>query len=518
MASKYGVYGASLTGNWQRLGDALGTLSVRFPQAMQRSLAEEAEFYRRKMVEGIRDQAPGGEKFKPLQPITIALRKVMGFHGTKALIRTGELRNNIQAVVEDGVAFVGILYTARGANGKSLADIGRIHEFGATIRAVISRAKLRMIQAAMRKLGNSPSGGGGRGLGVVTIPPRPFIGPTFRMWGGKRGADRFMARVARKLGGLLGVINHPDLGGRGLETIPEKLVAGGQGASVAKGMRMMRGGLGKGRGGTKKSASFNRMFMGLARRGGGPGVSKTRGTIGSGMMKMFGGRGPKLKAPPRIRRTSKLIKPRNPMSFANAVKRVASPRTARGARAPRAPRAPRVPKQPKPPPAAKIAMRAQRYNQRQAKAQNRAATAFARQNQAATKRQARAAQKVKVGQQRAQQRKVARVQKAGQKALAKQVTQRQRAAAQAAQKQLKQIKQARKIAAKLRPKPPRAPRPSKYDSHVKAHRKRESQKRSRENKKSQHDSHVRAMRSGQHDAHVRARRAHQRAERKKGGS
>jgi len=232
---KHGVYNASLTGDWAKLGDAFANLSVRFPQAMQAALVEEGEFYRRKIVEGIRQQAPGGLRFKPLSPVTLALRKLLGFGGTKALIRTGELRNNVVTVAKQDEVFVGVLYASRGADGRSLADIGRLHEYGGVVRSAISRARMRLIAQALRKAGLKSSGGmGGQhaGLGMVRIPARPFIRPVIEMYGGKRGAERFMARVARKLGGLLGVINHPDLPGRSLASAAERFAGGATGRSL----------------------------------------------------------------------------------------------------------------------------------------------------------------------------------------------------------------------------------------------------------------------------------------------
>jgi hypothetical protein len=45
-----------------------------------------------KIVEGIREQAPGGRAFAPLEPTTLAIRQFRGFRGTKALLVAGDLR------------------------------------------------------------------------------------------------------------------------------------------------------------------------------------------------------------------------------------------------------------------------------------------------------------------------------------------------------------------------------------------------------------------------------------------
>ena len=80
---------------------------------------------------GLREQAPGGKQFKPLSPMTLALRKFFGFKGDKALLRNGYLRNSIAVVtVSDGAVFCGVLRTAKAKDGESLVDIARMNEEG----------------------------------------------------------------------------------------------------------------------------------------------------------------------------------------------------------------------------------------------------------------------------------------------------------------------------------------------------------------------------------------------------
>ncbi len=225
---------AVFTGDWGKVASILGSLSVQFPAAMESALQEEGQFYRRKIIEGITSQAPGGKAFKPLSPVTLAIRQATGFNGTKALIRHGDLRGSItSSSAGKGAVFVGVLYTARGPDGRQLADIAKINEYGATIRAVLTKARLRFLKGVLRHARGTGSSGGGEqgGMSVIRIPPRPFLQPIFDMYSGMRGGLRMQARVAKKLGGMLGVINHPDLGGRSPLTIPGRLL-GGKGAAM----------------------------------------------------------------------------------------------------------------------------------------------------------------------------------------------------------------------------------------------------------------------------------------------
>jgi hypothetical protein len=384
MASKYGVFNATLTGDWARLGTAFANLSMRFPQAMESALHEEGEFYRNKMIEGIREQAPGGQPFRPLSPVTLALRKLMGFSGTKALIRTSEMRNNIVSIPGKGWVFVGIPKTARGEDGRNLAEIGGINEYGGVVRASISKARMRLIAAAMRKTrGRSSGSGGGAGIGMVRIPARPFIRPVIAMYGGRRGAERYMARVARKLGGLLGVINHPDLGGFGVERLPERL-AGGRAGGMSKGLRMMR------RGGTGKAKKQGKFSL--------------KKSLAKGLYRPGRGVGVRLKRPPRAPRKPKIIRPRLPKP--RAVKKPKTPKVPAAVRRttgrkfkpikpPKPPKAPRAPKtrQPKGHPFANVN-----------KWMARGKANLAKQKAAEQKRLAREVQKVERAQERAKAR------------------------------------------------------------------------------------------------------------------
>ncbi len=96
---------------------------------------------------GIRAQAPGGQAFAPLSQVTIDRKG-----SSKALIDTGFLMASITQRVTGATAFVGLLRTVVNKDGTEIVNIGAVHEFGATIKTKDGK--------------------------TITIPARPFIGPT----------------------------------------------------------------------------------------------------------------------------------------------------------------------------------------------------------------------------------------------------------------------------------------------------------------------------------------------------
>lgn len=235
---------AIFTGDWDRAARALGGLTTRVLAAKDAALADEGQFYRAKIVAGITSQAPGGKQFKPLSLHTLAIRRALGFGGTKALIRTGDLRGSVtSSPAGPGGVFVGVLYRARGGDGRSMADIAKLNEFGGAIRTRLTKARLRFLRGVLRKARSPVPRSSGRletdDMIILHIPPRPFLQPVFDMYSGARGAARFAARVSQKLGGTLGTLNHPDLTTRdGRGSLTGRL--GGRGAKMMN--AAMRGG------------------------------------------------------------------------------------------------------------------------------------------------------------------------------------------------------------------------------------------------------------------------------------
>lgn len=201
-----------ITGDWRRAARILGTAPVRIRLALDRAVSAEAQFFRRKVVEGIREQAPGGRRFQPLSEATLAIRRFTGFRGTKALILRGDLRNSVKVVkrqtASGTAAFIGVLRSARGRGGQPLVNIAEIHEFGTrTFLIEVTPAMRKFLAAAFRQeLGGLEGGGGGlaRGVIAVKIQARPFLQPVADRWfRGPTASARFQSRVAANLAGFL---------------------------------------------------------------------------------------------------------------------------------------------------------------------------------------------------------------------------------------------------------------------------------------------------------------------------
>jgi phage gpG-like protein len=195
-------------GAWQSVRRILDSAPKRIRAAEEKAVLQEAQFFRTKIVDGLRSGAPGGQALQPLAPTTLAIRKLRGFGGTKPLIRQGDLRNSIAVVKEGDGVFVGVLRSATSRAGGSLVDIAALHEFGSRPIIVKITPKVRaLLHAAFRKAGldqpraDRPS----TGVAVIRIPARPFLRPVFEKYGAPEDvAKRFMERVAKLLGGDFG--------------------------------------------------------------------------------------------------------------------------------------------------------------------------------------------------------------------------------------------------------------------------------------------------------------------------
>jgi phage gpG-like protein len=196
-------------GPWSQVGKLLATASRRVQAAFDKALLQEAQFLRTKIVEGIREQAPGGRAFAPLAPTTLAIRQFRGFHGTKALIVHGDLRNSITVTKDGDRVLVGVLRTARNRAGRYLVDIAALHEHGSRPIVLRLTPKARaFLHAAFRHAGlDGPSSGQpSTGIAVIQVPARPFLAPVFEKYAQpEQMSRRFLERVAAQLSSDFGV-------------------------------------------------------------------------------------------------------------------------------------------------------------------------------------------------------------------------------------------------------------------------------------------------------------------------
>jgi len=193
--------GARQTGDWALARRLLARGPARLKDAIGTAVRQEAQLLRKTIVEGLTNQAPGGQPIAPLAQTTLAARRLKGFRGTKALLRRGDLRNSITVVMDGDEAFIGVLRKARSRGGAALVNVAQVQEFGAGPFIVAITPKMRrFLFVLMRRAGISPSReGGSKGAVVIRIPPRPFLRPAFESF--KRGAQkRFLRRVADRAG------------------------------------------------------------------------------------------------------------------------------------------------------------------------------------------------------------------------------------------------------------------------------------------------------------------------------
>jgi phage gpG-like protein len=126
-------------------------------------------FLVREIKRGIRSQAPGGQQFVKLAQATIDAKG-----SSKALIDTGFLMNSVTMKLMPDHAYVGLLASAANKDGDSLAMIGAIMEYGATIQ--------------------HPSGA------TIIIPPRPFLHPVMEKYR-PQVIENYRQAIAGVLGG-----------------------------------------------------------------------------------------------------------------------------------------------------------------------------------------------------------------------------------------------------------------------------------------------------------------------------
>lgn len=134
--------------------------------AMKRSLRKEAAVLVADIRKGIRSQAPGGTKFKPLAEST---KKAKG--SSKALIDKGDLVRSVNNTAVEGSSgwaiFVGVHKKVPGKKGQPMWNIAEIHEFGS------------------EKIPNHP-------------PARPFLRPSYKQWA-KAARMRYFNNVTQEL-------------------------------------------------------------------------------------------------------------------------------------------------------------------------------------------------------------------------------------------------------------------------------------------------------------------------------
>lgn len=191
-------------GDWARIRSVLQQTPAKVKSIGNKAIKQELQLLRKTMLQGIKTQAPGGKKFKPLSRNTLRTRQLARRRSTKALIGAkgvgGDLWGSISIVPSGGKWFVGVNRKAKKSKGgTNPADIAALNEFGSRPIVIPITPRMRRFLAVLFK-GRKSGTGLKRGAGVVVlvIPKRPFIQPAFDTWV-KDLQHRFLTRVLKQL-------------------------------------------------------------------------------------------------------------------------------------------------------------------------------------------------------------------------------------------------------------------------------------------------------------------------------
>ena len=201
-----------LSGDWKAAINDVTKAQARLNLAIDRAVMQEAHDVRKQIIEGIRKQAPAGQRFVALSKLALAIRRARGFRGSKALIRTGALVNSIAVKrVAKGKYFVGVLRGRKSRDGTAMMHIASVQERGSTHVVRVTPKMRRFLMAMLRKagvLGRSRAGASQlqKRVMIVRIPARPFMQPVIDKVAGDRAAlrRRVGMRIAKTLGYTLG--------------------------------------------------------------------------------------------------------------------------------------------------------------------------------------------------------------------------------------------------------------------------------------------------------------------------
>ncbi len=194
--------------DWAKLRVAIDVGKSLGPHLNKAVLAE-LQFLRGKVVDLF--QAEGDPKWLPLSPLTIAVRQLRGFRGTRMLQVTRDLLGSVTVVpIPEGGGFVGVARVKARKDGKDPVNIAALMEGGFTARAPFGPKQRKFLFAAMKLAGlerRPPTAGGAKGATsvLIRVPPRPFLGPVLERYGRpEQLAESILARMAGSTRGILG--------------------------------------------------------------------------------------------------------------------------------------------------------------------------------------------------------------------------------------------------------------------------------------------------------------------------
>lgn len=153
---------SGLTGDWKKLNNILNP--QRMKSKLHAAAARVGNYGASEVKKGIVSGAPGGDNFKPNHPYTIAQKG-----SSKPLINKGDLVGSVNyKVLDNDRVFIGVNRQTK--NGKDVANIAAVHEFGCVIKVTPKmRAYLHHNGLHLKK-----------STEYIHIPPRPFLSPIFK--------------------------------------------------------------------------------------------------------------------------------------------------------------------------------------------------------------------------------------------------------------------------------------------------------------------------------------------------
>lgn len=186
---------------------AASRIGAQVEKGIQNAVAQGAHELRREMMEGLRNQSPGGKTILPLSDMTIALRGLpqkgaknqkLKKGTTKALIRHGDLIRSINVEKQSPENYtVGVHRGAKGKkSGKDMVNIAEVHEYGTKQYTQVVTPKMAKFSRFLVVMGilNVPWR-----IGQILrkrIPPRPFLRPAHQVWM-HTANERFVTRLAQ---------------------------------------------------------------------------------------------------------------------------------------------------------------------------------------------------------------------------------------------------------------------------------------------------------------------------------
>jgi len=127
--------GMKKTGDWDEVRKLIDTAPQRVQAINQRSLQRVGLKAERMAVKFIKNQSLS---WAPLNPAYLKW-KLDNNKSEKTLVSDSTYFQSITSIVEKNVAFAGVSKKVKNADGDTVADIARIHEFGSVARNIPAR-------------------------------------------------------------------------------------------------------------------------------------------------------------------------------------------------------------------------------------------------------------------------------------------------------------------------------------------------------------------------------------------